>query len=60
MKTKIEKKLYMCPAIECIKLDNIISLVLMSQDSDPGDPNQTSSSITPDYFNNNPFKTNLG
>ncbi len=52
-----EKKTYKTPQIEHIELDNEISLVLMSGDSDPGDP---SASLAPDYFNNNPFKNNLG
>ena len=56
MNTLSTKQLYSSPQIERIKLDNEISLVLISDD--PGDPN--ASLITPEYFNNNPFKANVG
>jgi hypothetical protein len=50
---KTEKKRnYMPPEIKVIKIDNEISLVMMS--SNPGgDPDE---SIQKDYFNLNPFK----
>ena len=59
MKTKeqkTEKRTYNPPQIDRIKLDNEISLVLSSRDA-PGDP---VSSVAPEYFNNDPFKTNVG
>lgn len=52
----IEKRIYNSPRIEQIKLDNEISLVLLS---DPGEPGVTSS-LTPEYFNNDPFKSMIG
>ena len=55
MNTKAEKKIYSSPRIEQIELDNEISLILVS--SDPGDPN--ASLLKPEYFNNDPFKSNL-
>jgi len=58
MKTKkntSEKRVYYSPQIEQIKLDNEISLALSSLDA-PGDPE---ASLTPEYFNNDPFKTNI-
>jgi len=51
-----ERQTYSSPQIERIKLDNEISLVLSSLDA-PGDPE---SLVTPEYFNNDPFKTNIG
>jgi len=53
MYTKTEKRVYCTPQIDKIKLDNEISLVLMSDPDEPG-----LSSISPEYFNNDPFKTN--
>jgi hypothetical protein len=47
-----EKRKYMPPEIKVIKIDNEISLVMMS--SNPGgDPDE---SIQADHFNLNPFK----
>ena len=60
MKTQIEntvKKTYRTPHIKQIKLDNEISLALESEP--PTGPGE-SSLMTPEYFNNDPFKTNLG
>jgi len=48
-----ERQTYSSPQIERIKLDNEISLVLSSLEA-PGDPGDAS--LTPDYFNNDPFK----
>jgi len=60
MKTQIEtsaKRTYLAPQIERIKLDNDISLALESSPpTGPGEP----TSQAPEYFNNDPFKTNLG
>ena len=53
--TKNTKRTYCSPNLEFIKLDNEISLVLVS--GDPGDPY---SSIVPEYFNSQPFRTELG
>lgn len=56
--TKItEKQTYERPLIKQVKLDAEISLILMSGNTDPGDP---SASLAPYYFNNDPFKNNLG
>jgi len=52
----LEKQAYSSPQIEQIKLDNEISLVLSSLDA-PGDPEVLNA---PEYFNNDPFKANLG
>jgi hypothetical protein len=60
MKTRIEniaKKSYKAPKIEQIKLDNEISLALES--APPTGPGE-SLGKAPEYFNNDPFKTNLG
>ena len=46
-----QKRAYSKPQIERIKLDNEISMVMMSP---PGDP--PSGSINPDHFSINPFK----
>lgn len=52
-----EKRLYNSPQINCIKLDNEISLTLDSSTA-PDDPE--ASLKAPEYFNSNPFKTNIG
>lgn len=39
LKKESEKRNYISPVIECIKLDNEISLILNSFDGLPGDPN---------------------
>jgi len=51
-----EKRAYSSPQIDQIKLDNEISLVLSSLDA-PGDPEVLNA---PEYFNNDPFKNNIG
>jgi hypothetical protein len=51
------KKPYNTPRIERIKLDNEISLALESTQPS-GEPNNWSKA--PEYFNNDPFKTNVG
>ena len=52
-----KKCVYSAPLIECIQLDNEISLVL---ESTPAiGPGETVNRI-PEYFNNDPFKTKLG
>jgi len=51
------KRTYFSPAIEWIKLDNEISLQLQS----PGTPDNGDEVYnTPQYFNNDPFKNNMG
>jgi hypothetical protein len=59
MKSNNENKLkrpYNSPKVEHIKLDNEISLILQSV-APPSGPNETNN--TPEYFNNDPFKSNL-
>jgi hypothetical protein len=57
MKTKdITKKKYTTPRIEQVKLDNEISLILAS--APPLGPFELASKA-PEYFNNDPFKTNV-
>jgi len=52
---KFIKREYKAPKVECVKLDNEISLVLES--SDPPVPgNETQNTNTPEYFNNDPLK----
>ena len=50
-----ENRVYKAPTIEKIQLDNDISLALES--APPLGPGETMNSI-PEYFNNDPFKTN--
>ena len=51
-----DKREYIAPTIELIQLDNEISLAL---ESDPAiGPGETK--LAPEYFNNDPFKPNLG
>ena len=51
-----KKRIYNQPQIEWIKLDKEISLVLES--TPPEGPGETSS-LAPEYFNNDPFKNNI-
>ena len=52
---KTAKRVYFQPRMECVKLDNDISLQLIS---DPPDgPGETF--MTPAYFNNNPFAKDI-
>jgi hypothetical protein len=51
------KRDYISPRIDCIKLDIEISLALTSA---PGDPESLHMQNAPEYFNNDPFKTNVG
>ena len=60
MNTLNKKQVYTTPQIERIELDNEISLTL---DSTPGAPPSGPNELTsfaPDYFNQDPFKTNVG
>jgi len=51
------RRLYQTPAIDKIRLDNEISLVLES--TPEGGPDEVLNN-TPSYFNNDPFKNNVG
>ncbi|WP_243348106.1 hypothetical protein [Parabacteroides sp. FAFU027] len=54
-----EKKIYIHPQIEEVCLDNEITLIMQSNndaDTPPDDPTGYAS----DYFNNDPYKNNLG
>jgi hypothetical protein len=53
----IEKREYKIPSIEQIMLDNKISLVMES--TPPAGPYELSNNA-PEFFRNNPFKTNVG
>lgn len=56
MKTiDLKKRVYTAPLIECVKLDNEISLIL---ESDPP-KGPFESQNAPEHFNNDPFKTNV-
>ena len=52
-----QKRAYIVPQIEQIKLDNEISLALES--APPFAPGE-SISKAPEYFNNDPFRNNIG
>jgi hypothetical protein len=60
MKTQnIAKRDYTAPVIEQIQLDNEISLALESAPpAGPGEPGYLGKS--PEFFNNDPFKINIG
>ena len=53
-----EKQNYIVPSIELIELDNEISLQLESS-TPPKAPGEAKNAA-PEYFNSDPFKTNLG
>jgi hypothetical protein len=59
---KREKGFYIAPDVVCLKLDNEISLILQSEP--PIGPGESlgifGAASTPNYFNNDPFKTNVG
>ena len=57
MNTIIDKKVYSQPEIIRVKLDNEISLAL---ESNPPMFELVKGSTAPEYFNNDPFKTNVG
>jgi len=52
-----EKCTYMPPVVECIRLDNEISLALESIPATPDSGDEVYN--TPEYFNNDPYKGNL-
>ena len=49
----ISKRVYIAPLMECIKLDNEISLQLHS--APPDGPGESQNMNTPEYFNNDPY-----
>jgi len=51
-----KKKIYFSPQIDCVKLDNEISLALES--TPPIGPDEVMNKI-PDYFNNDPFRNTI-
>lgn len=57
MNNKIERKSYIQPKIECVILDNEISLELQSE---PPTYEHFKLSKAPEYFNNNPFDASVG
>ena len=59
MYSKETRRSYISPKIECLKLDKEISLQLESPPKGP-DESIKFGANTPEYFNNDPFKTNLG
>ncbi len=54
MNKTIEKRVYSCPEIRCIVLDNEILLALES--SPPVSPEEGIGAIFPEFSNNDPFK----
>jgi hypothetical protein len=54
----LQKRTYSTPNIECVKLDNEISLALES--TPPTGPFESNNTNAPEYFNNDPFKGNVG
>lgn len=59
-KMNLKKNKYTKPIIQRIELDNEISLVLASDANPEVDPTGGPWAKAPEYFNNDPFKTNLG
>jgi hypothetical protein len=58
----MKKRTYITPQIEQIVLDNEISLALESTGTPPTAPGEpvVVGFGAPEYFNNNPFNSNLG
>ena len=54
---KTNKQIYIVPKLERIQLDNEISLTLDS--TPPVGPGGETGMNVPEYFNNDPFKTNI-
>ncbi|MGB4413999.1 MAG: hypothetical protein WBI53_03825 [Paludibacter sp.] len=57
LENKTAKRYYIAPSVVQIKLDNEITLVLESPPIGPGESNNLKA---PEYFNNDPYKTNFG
>lgn len=53
---QVNQKMYFAPTIECIELDNCISLALQS--GPPVGPEEVINQV-PQYFNIEPFKNSL-
>ena len=59
MNTTVNKNIYIAPSVERIELDNEIALQLES--TPPKAPGEGEAKLNaPEYFNNDPFKTNRG
>ena len=56
--SKNTQKQYVAPQVERIELDNEIALQLESAVTPPKAPGEALNA--PEYFNNDPFKANLG
>ena len=56
---KTDKQTYIAPQTERIELDNEIELQLESSTTPPKAPGEAIL-IAPEYFNNDPFKNNMG
>jgi len=53
-----EKRIYLNPTIEIVKLDNEISLALQS--APPEGPGEGGASLSPEFMHNNPYRNNMG
>ena len=58
LENKTAKQYYIAPSVVQIKLDNEITLVLESEP--PIGPGESNNLKAPEYFNNDPYKTNFG
>ncbi len=58
LENKTTKRYYIAPSVVQIKLDNEIALVLESEP--PIGPGESNNLKAPEYFNNDPFRANLG
>ncbi len=54
-----QKHFYIAPQVERIELDNEIALQLESSVTPPKAPGEANLNA-PEYFNNDPFKSNIG
>jgi len=59
MNNKTHKSVYAAPTVERIELDNEIALQLESSMTPPKAPGEAMNTA-PEYFNNDPFKSNRG
>ena len=60
MKKNNQKLAYSTPELRSIKLDNEISLQLQSATPPDGPGESGVGYLSPEFIQNNPFKTNLG
>ncbi len=58
LENKTAKGDYIAPSVVQIKLDNEIALILES--NPPEGPGESNNLKAPEYFNNDPYKTNFG